>query len=161
MGLTVEVGGTMDNLISQYADFVALVYHEGRNVRHLEEEQLSIDSKFVALRGLAANRQEAWQQLRPLRLEAATTQSASQVELKFQQGFRLTLDELAVLYAHPGWKQTAYGGNAWLPVAVKVRELGRVIDAGDEAGALHLADQVLEMSHNTGKAGDKLKSLSG
>ncbi len=69
------------------------------------------------------------------------------------------LDELSDLYSNPGWRGTAYGGNGWLPITLKVRELGVAIDAGDEPGALRLVGQILQSSHNTGKVGDKLKEL--
>ena len=148
-------------IISSFADLVTLLYHEGRNVRHLVKKDSTVDPKFLPLRnGLATDRCEAWKQIQPLRLEASKAQLGREVEQMFERQFNLTLDDLVILYAHPGWKGTPlYGGNAWLPIAHKVKEVRDLLDSGRKDEAYCLVGLILEMSHNTGKVCDKLRNL--
>ena len=152
----------MDNkdILLVFADLVTLLYHEGRNVRHLVKKNPQIDPRFLSLRDrLATNRYQAWKQLQPLRLAAGKVQLAKQIELIFKRHFNLTLDDLVILYAHPRWKGTAYGGNAWLHIAHKVKEVIDLLDSGRENEAGYLIGSIMEMSHNTGKISEKLKDL--
>lgn len=146
----------------KFVNLVALLYHEGRNVRHLTEGgKLYDDTRFLPLiHGLARNRDHAWKQIRPLRLKARKAGSGREAERLFEQRFKLTLDDLIVLYAYPGWKGTPYGGNAWLPIAQKVKEVSDLLDAGKEDEANFDISQILEMSHNTGKVREKLEKLN-
>ena len=148
------------DIILAFADLVTLLYHEGRNVRHLVKKGHPIDPKFLSLRDrLAANRCQAWEQIQPLRLEAGKARSYKEIELIFEQQFKLTLDDLVFLYAHPSWKGMPCGGNAWLPIARKVKEVRDLLDSGREDEANCLMSLILEMSHNTGKVSEKLKKL--
>jgi hypothetical protein len=143
-----------------FADLVTLLFHEARNIRHLVKKGEVIDSKFLSLRdGLATNRDQAWKQIQPLRQEAGKVQSGKEVEFVFEQQFGLTLDDLVVLYSCTGWKGTLYGGNAWLPIAHKVKEVRDLLDSGREEDANRLMDLILEMPHNTGKVSEKIRNL--
>ena len=83
-----------------------------------------------------------------------------EVEQIFKRQFNLTLDDLLELYANPGWKGTPlYGGNAWLPIAYKVKEARDLIDSGKKDEASCLIGLILEMSHNTGKVCEKIRNL--
>lgn len=149
-----------EDIIVSFADLVTLLYHEGRNVRHLIKKGHTIDPKFLSLRdGLATNRCQAWKQIQPLRLQASKARSGKEVELIFRQQFKLTLNDLVVLYTHPSWKGTLSGGNAWLPIAHKVKEVRDLLDSGRKDEADCLMGLILEMSHNTGKVGEKLRNL--
>ena len=89
-------------IISSFADLVTLLYHEGRNVRHLVKKDSTVDPKFLPLRnGLAKNGCEAWKQIQPLRLEASKARLGREVERIFERQFNLTSDDLVELYAHP------------------------------------------------------------
>ncbi len=147
--------------IITFVDLITLLYHEGRNVRHLVEDgKLSDDKRFLSLRdGLARNRDDAWNQIQPLRLKAKKAGSGGEVERLFKQRFKLTLDDLIVLYAHHSWKGTPYGGNAWLPIAQRVKKVSDLLNCGSEDEANCEMSQILEMSHNTGKVIEKLKKL--
>ena len=150
------------DIIVAFTDLMALLYHEGRNVRHLVKQSHPIDPKFLSLRKrLAANRFQAWIQIQPMVLDARKAQSYKETELIFKHQFKLTLDDLVVLYTYPGWKGTQYGGNAWLPIACKLKEVRDLLDSGRECEASGLMSLILEMSHNTGKVSDKLKNLDG
>jgi len=147
-------------ILSAFADLLTLLYHEGRNVRHLVKKDTTINPKFLSLRDrLPTNRCKAWNELRSLRLEAGEARSHKEIEFTFKRRFKLTLDDLVDLFAHPGWKGTLYGGNAWLPIARKVREVSDLLDSGKKEEANCLVSVILEMSHNTGKVSAKLKNL--
>jgi hypothetical protein len=149
-----------EDIITAFTDLVTLLYHEGRNVRHLVKNGKPIDSKFLSLRDrLSTNRYQAWKQIQHLRLKAGKVRSSKKVKFIFEQYFKLTLDELIALYAHPSWKGTFYGGNAWLPLARKVKEASELLDSGSDDEANCLICQIMEMSHNTGKVNQKLKDL--
>ena len=68
----------MQEVISSFADILALLYHEGRNVRHLSRNKtMNVDPRFLSLRdGLATNRYQAWEQIQPLRGKAVLSPSA-------------------------------------------------------------------------------------
>jgi len=150
----------MRGVIEQFADIVTLLFHEGRNVRHLIKKGEDVPAAFLTLRdGLATNRLEAWRQLQPIRRTAAQHLSAKDVQLVFIGRFRLTIDDLVKLYGHPAWKGSGYGGNAWLPIARMASELIILIDSGQEREAHQLVELILKSFHNTGKVGDKLRSL--
>jgi hypothetical protein len=146
--------------ISKYADLLTLLYHEGRNVRHLIKNGHQVDPRFLSLRnGLATNRVEAWKQIQPLRKKANEALSASAAERIFERKLGLKLDDLEGLYELLGWIGTPYGGNAWLPIVRMVKELRKLIDSGRWEEAHSLEDLILESHHNTGKVSDKLKNL--
>ena len=150
----------MRDMILKFADLVTLLYHEGRNVRHLVKKGHTVDPKFLSLRdGLATNRCEAWKQIQPLRLEAGKARSGREVERIFERRFNLTLDDLVVLYADLGWRGTSFGGNAWLPIARKVTQVRDLLDSGRKDEADCLIGPILESYHNTGKISGKLEEL--
>jgi hypothetical protein len=115
---------------------------------------------FLTLReALATNRYEAWQQLQPLRREAARQRTGNGVQRVFEGRFELTLDDLTTLYSHPGWRGSQYGGNKWLPIARSACDLRDLIDLGREHEARQLVDRILRSSHNTGTVLHKLVDL--
>ena len=150
-----------EELISRFADILSLLYHEGRNVRHLlKNGQIDVDPSYLSLRErLAKNRYEAWAQIQSLRRRAAGSASGGEAEQVFRQWFRLTVDDLIVLFEHPGWKGSAYGGNAWLPIAQMATKLRDLIDGRQEHEAARLVGLILDACHNTGRVRDKLENL--
>ena len=151
----------MQDIISRFADIVALLYHEGRNVRHLvKNSKLPLTEGLQTLiNGLARNRFDAWKQIQPLRRKASKARSGGDVLQVFERKFRLTLDDLVALYAHPSWKGTPYGGNAWLPIARKTAKARNILEAGLENEARQLLEEIMESCHNTGKVCSKIKEL--
>lgn len=148
-------------IIPTFADLVTLLYHEGRNVRHLiEGGKLSDDTKFLSLRdGLARNRDEAWKQIQPLRQKAADAWSSREVLRVFERKFELNLDDMLSLFGHSSWRGTRRGGNAWLRIARTVKEVSDLLGSNREFEANSLMSQILGMCHNTGKVSEKLKNL--
>ena len=151
----------MQEVISSFADILALLYHEGRNVRHLSRnEKMNVDPRFLSLRdGLATNRYQAWEQIQPLRGKAVLSPSARLAERVFEQKFHLTAEDLGVLFGHSGWKGTYYGGNAWQPIARMAIQLSHLIDDKQELEAASLVESILQSCHNTGIVRDKLRNL--
>ena len=148
-------------LISSFSDILSLLYHEGRNVRHLSRIAFAnVDLRFMSLRdGFATNRYEAWAQIQPLRREAAEKFSARLAERVFERQFGLTLDDLVSLYADASWRGTGSGGNAWLPIAKMATQLGALIDEQKQEQAAMLVESIFLTFHNTGRVGEKLGEL--
>jgi len=102
---------------------------------------------------------KAWHQIQPLRQKAAKATAGTETGQVFKGSFRLTLEDLVTLYADQGWKGSAYGCNAWLPIAKRAVELKALIDAGREDEARQLLNLLLGSSHNTGTVNEKRRSL--
>ena len=151
----------MQELISSFADILALLYNEGRNVRHLSRnEKVNVDPCFLSLRdGLATNRHQAWVQSQPLRGKGELSPFARLTERVFEQEFHLTVKDLGVLFGHSGWKGTYYSGNAWQPIAGMAIQLYHLIDDKQELEAASLVESILQSCHNTGIVRDKLRNL--
>ena len=121
-----------------------------------------MDPRFLSLRdGLATNRYKAWEQIQPLRKEAAGAVCGGSAERVFVRQVGLTLDDLLVLFEHPGWRESARGGNAWLLITQMAAKLRVLIDDQEEIEASRLVVSILQSRHNTGRIGDKLKDLDG
>lgn len=151
----------MQMLIPQLVDVLALLYHEGRNVRYLvKHKYMIIDPKFLSLTvQLANNRIDAWKQIQYLRKKAAIMQTGENTKRVFERQFKLSLDDLIELYSHPGWKGSQYGGNAWLPIALNAKGLLDLLDSGKIEESYRLINQILDSHHNTGVVRDKIKEL--
>ncbi len=133
---------------------MTLVYHEARNVRHLIQAHAIEGEPWKYLVALPRNRNKAWDALQDIRSEACKAETVGVVVLLFERRFRVTLEQLEVLYAHPDWRNAPYGGNAWKAITKLVRGL---------AAALAEADRLLETlsraQHNTGSIAEKLRDL--
>lgn len=141
------------------ADFVTLVYHEARNVRHLIRARAVDTEPWKCLVALPVNRDEAWKALQGTRARARTAESVADVLLPFRCRFRVSLAQLDELYANPAWRNEACGGNAWKRISELVQEVAACL----EAGRLSAAEEVLETlgraRHNTGRVTEKLSRL--
>src|ERR1700737_3782728 len=96
---------TRSGEIGQFVDYVTLAYHEARNVRHLVMGgvlEVGIYRPIISL--LPKNRSAAWKELRPMRDEARTANSAGQVEDIFYSKFKLKLTDLVELSDNPNWR---------------------------------------------------------
>lgn len=148
--------------ISLLADYLTLVYHEARNVRHLiKKGYLSLDP-WANLISLPTNRVEAWRSLQTVRREAASAESATAACAVFAARFNVTLEQLVELYMNPAWKNAAaYGGSAWHKPTRLVIAAAEAIDFGDESRALELLRAISASAHNTGLLSSKLQDLDG
>ncbi|MFI5331597.1 MAG: hypothetical protein ACHQ2F_11295, partial [Desulfobaccales bacterium] len=150
------------NNITSLVDFICLLYHEARNVRHpIKAGKLSNESKYSKLLTLSKNRDEAWQQMGRLRDRAANFSQISEVKSVFQNEYEIILEELLILYREPCWKGSLYGGNKWAPICSKIIDLLGALESGDKVKSSQLFEAIPKMEHNTGTVEQKLKKLKG
>jgi len=88
-------------LLHEVVDFLCLVYHEARNVRHLIKKSLIDGAPYKALVNLPTGRDEARAAMAPARREAARASSAESAARVFHRRFSRSLDELEELYRAP------------------------------------------------------------
>ena len=142
------------------ADYVALVYHEARNVRHLVRARAVEQDQWKYLVALPVNRDEAWRALQDTRAQARRAGSAAEILQIFERRLRVSLTHLASLYANPGWRNQPFGGNAWKGIADLVGKLASCLEAGRLSDADELLQTLLLARHNTGALSDKLTRLN-
>lgn len=134
-----------------------MVYHEGRNVRHQKSNVSEVEwLRYQTLLSLPKNKFEAWRQMGSVRATAATNSSPS---IAFERKYGLTVAELAELFDRPIWKHSQCGGNKWADIARKIAKILEVHVAGDTLTRDQLINEVLAMSHNTGRVAAKLTLL--
>jgi len=144
----------------EYVEFVALLYHEGRNVSRLFRHNAASKKTFAELAGLPPDEAQAWDRLITLQQKAATTLSATAAEEVFKETFGCSVADLANLFGSDGWHRVPnLGGARWAAIAKSVGGLGDAIDKKDEAAAAKLIEEIRLMHHNTGTVKDKLAKL--
>jgi hypothetical protein len=152
-----------ESSISRFVSFLALVYHEARNVRHLIRAG-SVDRVRYRLivDSLPKNSDEAWAAMQELRLAARAAAGATAAVDMFSRRFGLTLEELEDLYANSTWKDYAdvYGGTAWRVIVHDVIELRDALERGDDERAEKLLSRLPERGHNTEPVDGVAKKLA-
>jgi hypothetical protein len=152
----------MNNNNKNLVDFICLLYHEARNVRHpIKAGKLSKESKYSKLLTLPKNRDEAWQQMGRLRDKAANFSQISEIKSLFQNEYGITLEELLILYREPCWKGSLYGGNQWAPICSKIINLMGALESGNKVKSSQLFEAIPRIEHNTGTVEQKLRKLYG
>lgn len=141
------------------ADYVALIYHEARTVRHLVREGLVGPEQWKYLVSLPVNRDHAWGELQETRRRARIARTPREALTPFEQRFRVSLPQLIEMYEHKSWRGSAYGGNAWASIAHLVREFAKLLDSGNLDAAQQILEQLARARHNTGFVRDKLVRL--
>jgi hypothetical protein len=150
----------MSSEIAFFADYIALAYHEARNVRRLVRAGHLERTRYrLLIDGLPTNRIEAWRKIQSLRREAAGAANVHEAEAVFGRAFELSLEDLVSLSENPNWRGTQTGGNRWAEIDRKLVELRNAIDQSDEKRATELRRQLPQMCHNTGRLGEKFQSL--
>jgi len=140
-------------------DYAALVYHEARNVRHLVQEQAVEPVLWKYLVALPVNRNKAWEVLQGIRSEAQKAESVRAALLPFERRFKVTLEQLQMLYDNPAWRNAAYGGNAWKAIAELVQRLAVALEKGQSDEVSGLLAILSQARHNTGSVATKLRQL--
>jgi hypothetical protein len=153
-------GESAKSVVSQFVDYLCLLYHEARNVRHLIKRGYVEAARFQKLQSLPTKKFDAWVKLEPLRAKSSAANSASAAVEVFVQYFGLSIRDLAELFEDPHWKNSSSGGNAWAGITACVDHLKDSIDHHDAVEVDGLLKQLPLMRHNTGMVGDKLRSLS-
>jgi len=82
-------------------DYTTLVYHEARNVRHLIQVRVIEPEVWKYLVALPVNRNKAWEALQDTCREAQQAKSVQVALLQFERRFKVTLEQLQVLYDNP------------------------------------------------------------
>ena len=141
-------------------DYTALVYHEARNVRHLIKKQDIETESWNHLVALPKNKEEAWKELQGICSEAQKTETVRAALLPFERRFKVTLDQLQVLYDHPSWRNSACGGNAWKKITELVRCLAVALEKGQSDEVSRLIVMLSQARHNTGSVVTKLHQLN-
>ncbi len=141
------------------ADYLSLVYHEARNVRHLVRDRAVEPDLWKYLVPLPVNRDEAWRALQDVRAKARRADSAAGILQIFERRFRVSLAQLVSLYDNPAWRNQPFGGNAWKGIAELVRDLASCLEAGRLSDADELLHTLRVARHNTGAVIDKLCRL--
>lgn len=150
----------MSDILAQLSDFVCLLYHEARNVRHpIKAGKLDNDLKYQRLISLPKNKYAAWQEMAKVRERARKAQNTIDVANVFREEYSISLEDIFNLYKSPCWKNSAYGGNKWAPICSKIISLVEAIESGMDIRVAELLGEIRAMEHNTGRVEDKLSDL--
>lgn len=122
------MSGTVPHL-TLLADYLALVYHEARNVRHLIHAGFIDSGPWTRLISLPVNREKAWRELQSIRAAARKAQPPRDVLSAFERRFEISLQQLIELYGHQAWRGGAHGGNAWKGIAQLVGDAVEYLEA--------------------------------
>ena len=144
----------------EYVEFIALLYHEGRNVSRLFRHNAASKKTFTDLAGLPPDEAGAWDRLITLQQKAATATSAGAAQEVFKEPLGCSVTDLANLFGSDGWHRVpTFGGTRWAAIAKSVQALGDAIDQKDEATTAKLIEEIRSMHHHTGTVKDKLAKL--
>lgn len=148
------------NLLPQFVEFVALVYHEGRHVQRLFHFNAASKNTFGKLAELPTDDNAAWQKLIPIQQHLAAVEGGKQVRDGFAEEFGCSLDDLHGMFENPAWKRLPqFGGPRWALITKAVIDLGDAIDRKDDAAAESLLQNIPALRHNTGTVEHKLARL--
>lgn len=149
-----------DEVMRNLVDFICLLCHEARNVRHpIKAGKIPRESKYIRLINLPHNRYSAWLVMAKARDKAARAERAEDAVRVFQEEYGLNLKELLELYHYPCWKHSACGGNKWASICSKISDLVEALDSGDDILSAQLLEALPRMEHNTGILERKLQDL--
>jgi hypothetical protein len=89
------------SVLEIFADLVTLVYHKGRNVRHLiRAGRIEGPQRYGHLTDLPPKRKEAWKALQKLRNAAKMRTNAKRIADVYFRHFGLTLEKMSQLFRH-------------------------------------------------------------
>ncbi|MGO9451242.1 MAG: hypothetical protein ACLQDV_09405 [Candidatus Binataceae bacterium] len=144
----------------EYVEFVALIYHEGRNAAQLFRMNAASKKVFGTLAALPPDEGKAWDRLIAVQQKAAAASSATEAQEAFKESFGCSLEDLEKLFASDAWHRVpGHGGPRWASIAKSVIELGAAIDKKDEAAIAKLSGEIPAMHHTSGTVKDKLAKL--
>jgi hypothetical protein len=131
---------------ARQADYLALVYHEARNVRHLIRAGAVDPEPYQFIVSLPTGRDEAWKHL----------------QHDFIRRFHLGLEDLRDLYSNQSWKDylPGCGGTAWRVIVEHVIYLRDALDRGDTDRADEALGRIPQLGHNTVQVAGVSKKLA-
>jgi hypothetical protein len=146
--------------IRELSDYVSLLYHEARNIRHLISDGHVKKEGWEKIVSLPRNRDKAWRIIQPFRISAKQAASASECLHVFEQRFDKDIEALQKMFNAPNWKHAKfYGGNAWAHIAGTVSDLVQAINSGRTPEMDVALDDLRKAEHNTGSVESKLHEL--
>lgn len=141
-------------------NYVALIYHESRNVRHLLSKGFLNREPWRFVVSLPTNRDDAWREIAPLRDKAQQNLSVDGALNVFKSRFHVSLIDLSELFANENWKHAKhYGGNAWAGITRLAVQLAEALRSKDRPAVCKIAMQLKESRHNTGLVQEKIAQL--
>lgn len=139
-------------------DYVALMYHEARNVRHLISKGHLSRSGWEKIVILPRNRELAWREI--TNFSDSIKGDIRDVLSSFEQKFGQNLESLVAMFSNSNWKHAAfYGGNAWARIGQTVIDLVFAFQEGDYERISLLRNKLQDEKHNTGTVKEKLEGL--
>jgi hypothetical protein len=146
--------------LPQFVEFMALVYHEGRNVSRIFHLNAASKKTFGKLADLPPDEKQAWEKLIHIQQRASETASAKEAEALFREDFGPSLEELHVMFGNAAWKRfPQYGGAHWAAISKQTIDLRDALDKKNDAAAEKLLGEIPAMRHNTGTIEHKLSRL--
>jgi hypothetical protein len=144
----------------EFVEFVALAYHEGRNVSQLFRHNAASRKTFGELASLPPDEGKAWDRLIAPQQKAAEATSAGEAMAVFHQDFGCSLAELEELFGNQGWHRVpGHGGPRWASIVKSVIELSEAVEGKNEEVSAKLLAEIPAMRHNSGTVKDKLAKL--
>jgi hypothetical protein len=148
------------NSLPQFVEYMALVYHEGRNVSRIFHLHAASTKTFGALVELGPDANKAWEKLIYFQQRTIDATSAKEAEALFIDYFGTTLEDIQKMFEHIAWKRfPQYGGSRWASIGKAVIDLRDAIDKKDDASVEKLLGEIPTMRHNTGTVEHKLAQL--
>jgi hypothetical protein len=151
--------GDLIEYLPLLVDYTTLVYHEARNVRHLIRKRVVEPEVWKYLVSLPENKSQAWKALQGLREKAKQANSVQESLRQFENRFRVTLEQLQILYGHAAWRSEAYGGNKWKDITIMVRHLAYTLENEQVDEINNVLEMLFQARHNTGLLVEKLHKL--
>jgi hypothetical protein len=150
----------LSQVLPQFVELMALVYHEGRNVSRLFHLNAASRKTFGQLAELPPDPRQAWDKLINAQQRAAEAESAKAAASAMSEAYGCSLDELRAMFEHQAWRRLPmYGGARWAAITKAVIELRDAIDSKDDAAVERLLREVPAMRHNSGTVEHKLATL--
>lgn len=141
-----------------FKDYVSLMYHESRNVRHLVRGNHISSEGWESIMSLPTNREDAWRVVN--QFATSLPNDAPTVLSKFADRFGRNLDQLIVLFENENWRHARNrGGHAWARIGSKVRTLAEALTEGKTERAKEIEQDLQMERHNTGTVQNKLAAL--
>jgi hypothetical protein len=146
--------------LPQFVEFMALVYHEGRNVSRIFHLNAASKKTFGKLADLPPDEKQTWEKLIHLQQRASEAASAKEAEAMFREDFGPSLEELHAMFGNAAWKRfPQYGGPHWAAITKATIDLRDALDKKNDTAAEKLIAEIPAMRHNTGTVEHKLSRL--
>ena len=90
--------------IRELSDYVFLLYHEARNVRHLIRAGHISAEGWEKIVSLPNNRDQAWKAIQPIRSSATHAESEIECLRLFEEQFDMDLTALQEMFEDTNWR---------------------------------------------------------